>query len=754
MLVLGIFTSIENEWIENMQTQINVRQTKITCRKLCQYLGLLLFSLILTACSQGSDPQQAVISNDKLSTPLPKALAALLVGGSTLIVDVVVNGNTDKPLRVENLVVDTAAGTFSGNLPGFPTGTSTVSLVYSIIDPTQGTVEVITTSDITVTVVANQEAPADFSSAEISYTDTDGDSISNLNELNAGTSTSTPNYTVGGQVEGLMGNGLVLQNNGGNDLPVSADGVFSFGNAGAMTSGSSYTVTVLTQPKSPNQTCAISNGGGIISGAVISDITVTCSTTSYTISGTVSGYVGSGLVLQNNGSDDLSISKNGTFIFGSEITDGDQYAVSVQTLPSSPNQACTVSNGSGVINGVVVTDIDVTCSTASYTVGGTVTGLNGSGLILRVNSGDTLPISTNGMFAFSNALADGSPYIVTVLVQPDNQPQLCTISTGNGMISGTNTVNVDVICTDVTNPFSNPRGIALDIINGRDRALVVDETAVIAVDLTTGERTILSDNTTPNINYPFSSLRGITVDTTDGRNRALVVDQALGSVIAVDLTSGERTVLSNSTTPDPENPFSFPVDIILDAVHNRALVAAFSLNAVIAVDLTTGKRTVLSNNTTPNANNPFSVLRGIALDRDKNRALVLMEDHLDTVIAVDLSNGARTILSNNITPDIDTPFLGPRGITLDTSNNRNRALVVDDDLDAILTVDLTNGIRTVLSNSTTPNDNNLLSGPLRIVVDMANGRERALVVDFQLAAVISIDLMSGERTVFSDAVTP
>lgn len=571
----------------------------------------------------------------------------------TLIVDVVVNGDVDKPLRVENLVVNTDTGTFSGNVSGFPTGAYTLLLVYSIIDPTQGIVEVITTSDITVTVVANQEASADFSSAEMSYTDTDGDSISNLDELNAGISTGTPNYTVGGQVEGLAGSGLVLQNNDGNGLPVSANGAFSFSNASAMSSGSRYTITVLTQPGNPNQVCTVNNGNGTIGDSAVSDITVTCSTTAYTISGTVSGYTGSGLILQNNGSDDLAISKNGTFTFSPGITDGDQYAVSVQTLPSSPNQACTVSNGSGVVNSVVVADIDITCSTTSYTVGGTVTGLNGSGLILRINSGDTLPVSTNGMFTFSNALADGSPYIVTVLAQPDNQSQFCAISRGSGMISGANTVNADVTCTDVINPFSSPRSIALDVANGRDRALVADEAAVIAVDLTTGERTVLSDNTTPNINNPFSSLRGITVDTTGGRNRALVVDQTLGSVIAVDL-----------------------------------------------------------------------------------------------------SNGARTILSNNAIPDVDTPFFGPRGITLDTSNNRNRALVVDDNLDAILTIDLTSGARKVLSDSTTPDDSDLLSGPSRIVVDMANGRERALVVDFQLAAVISIDLMSGKRTVFSDAVTP
>ena len=44
---------------------------------------------------------------------------------------------------------------------------------------------------------------------------------------------------------------------------------------------------------------------------------------SYTIGGTVSGMVGSGMVLQNNGGDDLSISSNGSFSFKTSLTDRD-----------------------------------------------------------------------------------------------------------------------------------------------------------------------------------------------------------------------------------------------------------------------------------------------------------------------------------------------------------------------------------------------------------------------------------------------
>src|SRR5882724_11415743 len=65
-------------------------------------------------------------------------------------------------------------------------------------------------------------------------------------------------YTVGGTVTGLSGSGLVLQNGGGADLPISASGTFTF--ATRMLSGTSYSVTVKTSPTAPLKLCRVAPG--------------------------------------------------------------------------------------------------------------------------------------------------------------------------------------------------------------------------------------------------------------------------------------------------------------------------------------------------------------------------------------------------------------------------------------------------------------------------------------------------------------
>lgn len=79
-------------------------------------------------------------------------------------------------------------------------------------------------------------------------------------------------YTVGGTVSGLNGS-LTLQNNGGDDLILNADGGFTF--ATALADGAAYNVTVLDEPF--DQDCVVTNGSGTISGANVTDVTVTCS---------------------------------------------------------------------------------------------------------------------------------------------------------------------------------------------------------------------------------------------------------------------------------------------------------------------------------------------------------------------------------------------------------------------------------------------------------------------------------------------
>ncbi len=161
-------------------------------------------------------------------------------------------------------------------------------------------------------------------------------------------------YSIGGTVSGLNGT-VVLQNNGGNNLSVSANGAFTF--SAQVTQGSAYSVTVLTQPA--GQTCTVGNGTGTTS-VNVTDVQFTCVTNSLTIGGTVSGLSGT-VMLQNNGVDDLSVSANGTFTFATPVAHGGGYAVTASSQPAGQN--CSIGNGSGLVNGANVTDVTVTCAT-------------------------------------------------------------------------------------------------------------------------------------------------------------------------------------------------------------------------------------------------------------------------------------------------------------------------------------------------------------------------------------------------------
>ena len=78
-------------------------------------------------------------------------------------------------------------------------------------------------------------------------------------------------YTVGGTVSGLSGT-VVLQDNGGDNLSVSANGPFTF--ATALASGAAYSVTVKTNPS--GQTCTVASGSGTIASANVTNVAVSC----------------------------------------------------------------------------------------------------------------------------------------------------------------------------------------------------------------------------------------------------------------------------------------------------------------------------------------------------------------------------------------------------------------------------------------------------------------------------------------------
>ncbi|MBI2396899.1 MAG: Ig-like domain repeat protein [Xanthomonadales bacterium] len=168
--------------------------------------------------------------------------------------------------------------------------------------------------------------------------------------------------------------------------------------------------------------------------------------THHSIGGVLTGLApGNSVILRNNGGDDLLLAADGAFAFSIPVADGNPYAVIVFAPPTFPNQNCVVSNGSGTVAGLDIGNIGVTCTTLTYSVGGTLSGLAaGTSVVLQNNGGDDRSLGANGSFVFATALVDGSSYSVSVRTQPANQA--CTVGSGNGTLNGSNVADVSVTC--------------------------------------------------------------------------------------------------------------------------------------------------------------------------------------------------------------------------------------------------------------------------------------------------------------------
>lgn len=288
--------------------------------------------------------------------------------------------------------------------------------------------------------------------------------------------------------------------------------------------------------------------------------------------------------------------------------------------------------------------------------------------------------------------------------------------------------------------FQQPTGIVYD---GDSRAFVIDEElqAVVSIDLATGNRTIFSDLAAA-VGAEAIASRGVAIDLV--RNRLIAIvnygfdpgsePEPISAIVAIDLDTGQSTILSSSSVGGgPE--FVFPTSVDVDPVRNRAIIVEFVLDELFVVDLATGNRSTIS----VSVSHPAY----IAVDESNNRAILTdREEGVKALVAIDLSSGNRTVLSD-ATTGTGNPFREPTGVALDVSNNR---AIVLDLADRLFAVDLDTGNRTVIS------DNAVGTGirldlPSAITLDSANNR--VLVINYVVKAVVAIDLASGDRSIVS-----
>ncbi|GEM82828.1 Ig-like domain-containing protein [Meiothermus hypogaeus] len=131
------------------------------------------------------------------------------------------------------------------------------------------------------------------------------------------------------------------------------------------------------------------------------------------------------------------------------------------TWASSDESVATVDSN-GLATAVAVGTANITASAGgksgtatftvnpvpTYTVGGTVRYLNGSGLVLAIGS-QTKTISAAGSFTFDTPLPDGT-YTVSVQTQPSSPDQTCVVTNPNVTVAGAAVSNIVVECSPYT----------------------------------------------------------------------------------------------------------------------------------------------------------------------------------------------------------------------------------------------------------------------------------------------------------------
>lgn len=213
--------------------------------------------------------------------------------------------------------------------------------------------------------------------------------------------------------------------------------------------------------------------------------------------------------------------------------------------------------------------------------------------------------------------------------------------------------------------------------------------------------------------------------------------------VAFDLPSGRFVEVSGparGTGPLAVFPLAFAVDAGRDFAYETTL----GPTGVLEIDLKSGDRRFLSD--ASSSGPALRLAEDVGLDAARDRLLVV-DQSLGAVIAVSLADGARTILSDKTHgsgPLLAAPF------ALDLADAQGRVLVMNGFPRALLAVDLVTGDRTTISDDTRGSGPAFVSAA-DVAFDAATGT--ALVVDSGRGTLFRVDLVTGNRTVLSDANT-
>ncbi len=275
----------------------------------------------------------------------------------------------------------------------------------------------------------------------------------------------------------------------------------------------------------------------------------------------------------------------------------------------------------------------------------------------------------------------------------------------------------------------NVGGFELHPELGSDRIYVATFDGVDEVDLVAGTKRNVSE-VEDDDPLRFAQVRSIGFD--GANNRVVVGDEDLDALIAVDVTTGERSVLLNRSVGEGIALIA-PRRIVLSEDETRAWVLDDGGNVterLFEIDLATGDRRTIGD-----LAQPFNVFAsGLAIDETAGLAYVAF---VGSVQEVDLETGnARMLLDAG-----SSPLENINDLLLDATNDR--LLIADAVGGGIYALDPGTGVVDVVSKAGVAGDGPGFGAPVSL--DWAPGEATVFAGDPSVGAIFRVDLETGNR---------
>lgn len=296
-----------------------------------------------------------------------------------------------------------------------------------------------------------------------------------------------------------------------------------------------------------------------------------------------------------------------------------------------------------------------------------------------------------------------------------------------------------------TGPDIAPRGVVFDQANRR--LIAQGGGQLFYIDITTGDRTPIS-NSNMGIGPALPSGEGMAFD--EAKNLVYLSTGAGDGVMIVELNSGNRRYLSNQNNGSGEL-FNFTRGIAIDKSNNRLLVADF--DGVMSVDIVTGARSRVfkqprvdtSLNVGPTCV-PFGA-DDVVVDDSTGLTYVASSSASREIVVIDDATGDCSVHSSDgyWYRGFGPAFKNPRnGLVIDKV--AGTLMQADRFYDDVLVVSLDSGDRQLLSNTILTNS--ILIEPIDLVYEQETST--LYVLDIGVRGIVKIDVETGEASVLTD----